>query len=96
MSQFSLTLATKANQAALLPVLLVATSVNEARPSPIIAIKYEDAATLQQGDKAIVEFIGASGSPAYGAQNALQELRTTFPFLNSKEEKLVSTSPSQQ
>ncbi|KAL2787138.1 tRNA synthetases class I, catalytic domain-containing protein [Aspergillus keveii] len=88
MSQFSLTLATKANQAALLPVLLVATSVNEARPSPIIAIKYEDAATLQQGDKAIVEFIGASGSPVYGAQNALQELRTTFPFLNSKEEKL--------
>ncbi|KAL2825945.1 tRNA synthetases class I, catalytic domain-containing protein [Aspergillus cavernicola] len=88
MSQFRLTLATKANQAALLPVLLVATSVNEARPTPIITINYEDAATLQQGDKAIVEFIGFNGTPAYGAQNALQELRTTFPFLNSKEEKL--------
>ncbi|KAL3462538.1 tRNA synthetases class I, catalytic domain-containing protein [Aspergillus heterothallicus] len=88
MSQFQLTLATKANQATLLPVLLVATSVNEARPTPIIAIKYEDAATLPQGDKATVEFIGASGSPVYGAQNSLQELRATFPFLNSKEEKL--------
>ncbi|KAL3478424.1 tRNA synthetases class I, catalytic domain-containing protein [Aspergillus californicus] len=87
MSQFQLTLATKANQAALLPILLVATSVNEARPTPIIAINYEDAAVLQQGDKAIVEFIAPSG-PVYGAQNALQELRAVFPFLNSKEEKL--------
>ncbi|KAL2863517.1 glutamate--tRNA ligase GUS1 [Aspergillus lucknowensis] len=88
MSQFQLTLATKANQAALLPILLVATSVNEARPSPIIAINFEDAAALPQGDKAIVEFIGASGVPVYGVQDAFQEIRTTFPFLNSKEEKL--------
>ncbi|KAI9369890.1 tRNA synthetases class I, catalytic domain-containing protein [Aspergillus egyptiacus] len=87
MSQFQLNLATKANQAALLPVLLVATSVNEARPTPIIAINYEDAATLQQGDKAIVEFVGPNG-PVYGPQDVLQGLRSVFPFLNSKEEKL--------
>ncbi|BCS27585.1 glutamate--tRNA ligase GUS1 [Aspergillus puulaauensis] len=87
MSQFQLTLATKANQAALLPVLLVATSVNEARPSPIIAINYEDVAVLPRGDKAVVEFVGASGTPAYGS-SALEELRATFPYLNSKEEKL--------
>ncbi|KAL4788488.1 tRNA synthetases class I, catalytic domain-containing protein [Aspergillus varians] len=87
MSQFQLTLATKANQAALLPVLLVATSVNEARPTPIIDVNFEDAAFLPRGDKATVELVGASGTPAYGP-NALQELRTTFPFLNSKEEKL--------
>ncbi|KAL4927772.1 glutamate--tRNA ligase GUS1 [Aspergillus undulatus] len=86
MSQFQLTLATKANQAALLPILLVATSVNEARPTPIIAVNYEDAASLERGDKAIVEFVGANG-PVYGAK-ALEELRATFPFLNSKEEKL--------
>ncbi|KAL4964440.1 glutamate--tRNA ligase GUS1 [Aspergillus stella-maris] len=86
MSQFQLTLATKANQAALLPILLIATSVNEARPTPIIAVNYEDVATLERGDKAIVEFVGASG-PVYGAK-ALDELRSTFPFLNSKEEKL--------
>lgn len=89
MSQFQLTLATKANQAALLPVLLVATSVNEARPSPIVAINYEDVAVLPRGDKAVVEFVGASGTPAYGS-SALEELRATFPYLNSKEEKLVS------
>ncbi|OJJ08019.1 hypothetical protein ASPVEDRAFT_203236 [Aspergillus versicolor CBS 583.65] len=87
MSQFQLTLATKANQAALLPILLVASSVNEARPSPIIAINYEDVAVLPRGDKAVVEFVGASGTPAYGS-SALEELRATFPYLNSKEEKL--------
>lgn len=92
MSQFQLTLATKANQAALLPVLLVATSVNEARPSPIVAINYEDVAVLPRGDKAVVEFVGASGTPAYGS-SALEELRATFPYLNSKEEKLVSRPP---
>ncbi|KAL4947901.1 tRNA synthetases class I, catalytic domain-containing protein [Aspergillus filifer] len=86
MSQFQLTLATKANQAALLPILLVATSVNEARPTPVITVNYEDVATLERGNKAIVEFVGASG-PVYGVK-ALEELRSTFPFLNSKEEKL--------
>ncbi|KAL4801618.1 tRNA synthetases class I, catalytic domain-containing protein [Aspergillus unguis] len=94
MSQFQLTLATKANQAVLLPILLVATSVNEARPAPVIAINYEDAATLPRGDKATVEFTGASGFPVYGL-DALQELRTSFPYLNSKEEKLENEWLSQ-
>ncbi|RDW93126.1 glutamate--tRNA ligase GUS1 [Aspergillus mulundensis] len=89
MSQFQLTLATKANQATLLPILLVATSVNEARPTPVITINYEDVAVLPRGDKAVVEFIAANGTPVYGA-TALKELLLSFPYLNSKEEKLES------
>ncbi|GKZ80662.1 hypothetical protein AnigIFM56816_004888 [Aspergillus niger] len=87
MSQFKLNLATKANQASLLPVLLVATSINEARPTPVIAINFEDAAVLSEGEKAIVQFTGASGAPAYGTDNAIKELRASFPFLNGKDEK---------
>ena len=86
---FQLTLATRANQAALLPVLLVATSINEARPSPVIAITYEDTAVLSQGDKATVEFT-ANGAPVYGPDNVIKELRANFPYLNGKDEKLVS------
>lgn len=92
MSQFQLTVATRANQALLLPVLLVATSINEARPSPAIAITYEDTALLHGDEKAIVQFTGASGFPVSGTENALQELRKTFPFLTGKDEKLVGCS----
>ncbi|EAA58880.1 hypothetical protein AN8224.2 [Aspergillus nidulans FGSC A4] len=87
MSQFQLTLATKANQAALLPILLVATSVNEARPAPVITINYEDATVLPRGDKEIVEFTAANGTLVYGSA-AFKELLLSFPYLNSKEEKL--------
>jgi glutamyl-tRNA synthetase len=90
MSQYQLTLATRASQPYLLPVLLVATSLNEARPSPVISITYEDTALLREGDKAVVQYTGASGSPVFGLINAIQELRKDFPFLNSKDEKLVS------
>lgn len=89
MSNMQLTLATKASQASLLPVLLVATSINEARPSPVINITYEDKAVLEQGDKAVVRFTGVSGTPVFGTVNAIQELLKDFPFLNSKDQKLV-------
>lgn len=87
MSQFQLTLATRANPAALLPVLLVATSLNQEQN--VIAINYEDSAVLSSGDKATVELTGANGSPVYGSDNAIKELRAAFPFLNAKDEKLV-------
>lgn len=88
-----LTLASRANQAALLPVLLIATSINEARPTPVININYEDTALLHEGENAVVQFTGASGTPVYGTEKAIQELRLNFPFLNSKDEKLVRLLP---
>ncbi|PYH42724.1 glutamate--tRNA ligase GUS1 [Aspergillus saccharolyticus JOP 1030-1] len=93
MSQFQLTLATRANQAALLPVLLVATSLNQEKE--VIAINYEDSALLSRGDNAIVEFSGANGAPVYGSDNAIKELRAAFPFLNAKDEKLETEWLSQ-
>ncbi|RAH48477.1 glutamate--tRNA ligase GUS1 [Aspergillus brunneoviolaceus CBS 621.78] len=93
MSQFQLTLATRANPAALLPVLLVATSLNQEQE--VIAINYEDSAVLSSGDKATVELTGANGSPVYGSDNAIKELRAAFPFLNAKDEKLETEWLSQ-
>lgn len=93
MSQFQLTVATRANQALVLPVLLVASSINEARPTPVISITYEDTALLHEGEKAVVQFTGASGTPVFGTEKAVEELRSTFPYLSGKDEKLVRVQP---
>lgn len=71
-------------------MLLVAASINEARPQPVIKISYEDTAILHEGEKAVVQFTGASGTPVFGTEKSIQELRANFPFLTSKDEKLVS------
>lgn len=84
-----LSLAARANQAELLPVLLVATSINAARPQPVINVNFEDTALLHEGEKAVVQFTGTSGTPVYGTEKAIEELRVNFPFLTSKDEKLV-------
>lgn len=39
-----------------------------------------------------MQFTGTSGTPVYGTQKAIDELRANFPFLTSKDEKLVSFS----
>jgi hypothetical protein len=89
MSQFDLKVATRANHAALLPVVLIATSINEARPSSVINITYEDTALLQDGDKAIVQLVAGSKS-VFGTTNIIQELTANFPFLTGKDAKVVS------
>ncbi|KAF7596602.1 hypothetical protein BBP40_001003 [Aspergillus hancockii] len=93
MSNMQLTLAAKANQASLLPVLLVATSINEARPSPVITITYEDKAVLEQ--EAVAKFTGVSGTSIFGTVNAIQGLLKDFPFLNSKDQKVENDWLSQ-
>lgn len=89
-----LSLAARANQAELLPVLLVATSINAARPEPVINVTFEDTALLHEGEKAAVQFTGTNGTPVYGTEKAIDALRVNFPFLTSKDEKLVRLYPS--
>ena len=88
MTQYDLTVATRGNHAAILPVVLIATSLNEARPTPAIQIKYEDTAVLSEGDKAIVQ-LTTSGKSVFGTLNAVKELCTAFPFLAGKDVKSV-------
>jgi hypothetical protein len=89
MSQYELKVATRGNHAALLPAVLTVTSINEARPNPVVKITYEDTALLQDGDKAIVQFTGGSNS-VFGTANVIQELTTQFPYLVGKDSKVVS------
>lgn len=89
MTQLELTVATRGNHAALLPVVLVVTSINEARPSPVVKINYEDSAILSESDKAVLQLSTGSKS-VYGTIDAIQELCAHFPFLSGKDTKLVS------
>lgn len=89
MSQFELTVATRANHAALLPVVLIAASINGARPSPVIKINHEDTAFLSTMGKDIVQLTSGPKS-VFGTANAIQELCSRFPFLKGKDAKLVS------
>ncbi|KAJ5517769.1 Glutamyl/glutaminyl-tRNA synthetase class Ib [Penicillium expansum] len=87
MSEYELKVATRGNHAALLPVVLIVTSINEARPTPVVTITYEDTALLQDGDKAIVQLTTGSNS-VFGTANVIQELTAHFPFLTSKDSKI--------
>jgi glutamyl-tRNA synthetase len=70
-------------------VVLIVTSINEARPTPVVTITYEDTALLQDGDKAIVQLTSGSDS-VFGPANVIQELMKHFPFLAGKDSKVVS------
>jgi glutamyl-tRNA synthetase len=89
MTQFDLTVATRGSHAALLPVVLIATSINEARPTPVINIKYEDTALLNEGDKAILQ-LSTAGKSVFGTIPAIQELCAHFPYLVGKDATVVS------
>lgn len=94
MSNSQLTVATRVNQADVLPVLLVAASVNEASNKPVITINYEDTALLHEGNKAVLQFTGSNGNTVYETGLAVQELLASFPFLRAKDEKLVNFYPT--
>ena len=87
MSEYELKVATRGNHAALLPVVLIVTSINEA--PPVVNITFEDTALLQDGDKAIVQLISGSNS-VFGTADVIQELTTHFPYLVGKDPKVVS------
>jgi glutamyl-tRNA synthetase len=89
MTQFDLAVATRGSHAALLPVVLIATSINEARPTPVINIKYEDTAQVNEGDKAILQ-LSTAGKSVFGTIHAIQELCSHFPYLVGKDATVVS------
>ncbi|KAJ5170341.1 Glutamyl-tRNA synthetase class Ib archaeal/eukaryotic cytosolic [Penicillium coprophilum] len=94
MTQFNLFVATRASQAALLPVVLIAFSINEARPSPIINISLEDTAQITEGEKPIIQF-QAGDKTVTGTIPIIQALCGQFPFLVGKEAKVENEWISQ-
>ncbi|CAI7612823.1 unnamed protein product [Penicillium palitans] len=87
MTQFDLFVATRASHAALLPVVLMAASINEARPAPIINISLDDTALLTEGEKSIIQ-LQVGDKTIIDTIPIIRELYAQFPFLDGKDSKL--------
>ena len=85
----TLAIASKANQATTLPVLLVASLVNESNSKAAIILKFEEVEVLGSSDSAVNLVIG-DGSPIHGSSNCLETLIQEYPFLSGKHDAHVS------
>ena len=85
----ALHIATKANQATTVPVLLVATYVNKTDPNAAIDTKFEEVESVKSGTETSVKFVVVNGAPAYGFQEVLNSLPATYPALFGKYENPV-------
>lgn len=86
----TLNVASKANQAATLPAVLVAQYAKECDPNASVNIKFEEVETLKSGDESSVELIVGSGTSVYGFEQVVRGLIETFPYLQGKNENVVS------
>lgn len=86
----NLNIASKANQAITLPALLVASYAKELDSKTEITIKFEEVDTLDSGDKAHIELIVGKDAPTYGFEQVISKLLVAYPFLQEKNQSLVS------
>lgn len=92
----SLTLASKATQATLLPALLVATHANESDPNISITIQFEDSQSLKQAEGATAELTLGTDAPSVGSENAIAKLVDLYPSLQVKNQNQVRAETTQQ
>lgn len=85
----TLTIASKANQATTLPVLLVASLVNESDPPAAVNLKFEEVEVLGSSNSA-VELLVKNGSPIHGSSKCLDKLAQEYPLLSGKHDAHVS------
>ena len=86
----TLTIASKANQAASVPALLVAAWLNELDPNASVRVDFQDAEALKHRRSDAVELrLGAEG-PIYGSENVIDSLLHSFSCLQGRDESLVS------
>lgn len=84
----TLRIASKANQAASIPVLLIANLINNKDPNALITVDFEDAETLQSSGQA-VEFIPKTGDLVSGPETVISNLVGPYSRLS------VEPSPAQ-
>lgn len=82
----SLTLASKANQATLLPPLLVATHANRLDPNVSIHIQFEDTEGLKQAMGAAAELGLGTNAPTSGSEDVIVKLDEAYPSLQGKNQ----------
>lgn len=88
----TLNIASKANQAATLPALLVASYANESDSNASITVKYDEVDTLKSGQGASVELILGNDSPTYDSKKVIEDILVAYPFIQGKHENLVGDS----
>ena len=86
----SLTIASKANQAITLPIVVIAQYAIDTGSKAAIDIKYEEVDTLSSGDKAIVEVEVGSEPSKYGFKPVIESLSAANPFLQGENNHLVN------
>ena len=91
----SLTLASKANQATLLPALLVATHANESDPNASITIQFEDAQSLKRAEGVTAELSLGTDAPTIGSEDVIAKLVDVYPSLQEKNQNLVRAESTQ-
>ena len=88
-----LNIASKANQAALLPALLVASYANESNTNASIDIKFQEVELLDPNKETTLELILGSENPTYGSVHGGDEIISSlwkaYPFGGEKHQGLV-------
>lgn len=85
----TLKIASKANQAATFPALLVAAFARELDPSSNILIEFAESDALDKGNKAITELTSSSGQNVTGPEIVLSKLLEDQPLLQGKDKTHV-------
>lgn len=84
----TLTVASKANQATTLPVLLVAYFANESDPNVSITFRFEEVEVLESSNS-VVELVIGDGSPIIGLSSCLDKLIQEYLVLSGKDDNRV-------
>lgn len=79
----TITIASKANQAITLPVLLVASFANESDQNTSINIKFEEVDSLGSSD-APVELSVGGNAPVHSQEQTISTLIESYPFLGER------------
>ena len=85
----TLNVASRANQATTLPIVLIANYVNESEHNASVNISFEEAETLKSGDKAVIEWTDGSGKSKYGFAHVTDSIVEAYPFLQEKLEDRI-------
>ena len=85
----SVVVASKANQATTLPVVLIAQFAAESDPKANIQIKHEEIDRLKAGDDAAIEVTIGTEPSSYGSNDTIKALSVAYPFLKGKNSELV-------
>lgn len=87
----TLNVASKANQAATLPAVLVTQYAKESDPNASININFEEIDNLKSGDEATVELVQGMETSKYGTVQVIKSLLEVYPFLQGKDVELVKS-----